>query len=226
MQPARVPWIQLLPLSNQKLGFADFVRVHAFIHSKHGPLTVRWELYSINGFFCFVFNAMCFCSDNASIDIGALSPQIFKNFSEETTAQMNQIAVSISIPVQGMDIAHETWSGLAYNNDYLLRLSATNKAGCSTADYMFTTYSEFTQQSIEVTPTKHIYALETPVQFLIPKINQGNKSYTIRYGIRTLMTGNRSTVSWGRTSMAKFHVRILPSGSYSTFFLTMFLIIF
>lgn len=70
-----------------------------------------------------------------------------------------------------------------------------------------------------MTPNENIKALETPVLFKASGIitsNWNNLSHKpvleFKYGIRTLMTMNRSKESWSRVSMVDSWTIVLPSG--------------
>ncbi|KAI1724260.1 hypothetical protein Ddc_05481 [Ditylenchus destructor] len=175
-------------------GSGGFIRLQAFVHSTSGDLYTEWQLYKL--------------SDNSSIDLSSLHMSTKNNFTGKTASSGNRIAVSFTLPTKKS--SNGNWSGLQFDQDYMLRLVATNRNGMGYADYFFCVHNPPTAARILVTPNTSISALQTPVKFSVTGVGDIPLMLT-RFGTKALLVGNRSQVSWSRASVSDHYEILLPS---------------
>lgn len=109
------------------------------------------------------------------------------------------------------------WQGLSPDTRYLLRITATNPKGSSSADVELQTEEELPQGVVEVSPVTNLSALSSEITF---RLGDGwnNLDYPIsyRFGYRVLQVKNDSTIEWLPHSTVSSVDVILPSGGGTT----------
>ncbi|CAD5229218.1 unnamed protein product [Bursaphelenchus okinawaensis] len=195
VQPRDAPTVKLLPFTQVHVNFMDSIRTQAYVRSFGGHLETEWHLYELES--------------NKSIELGDNFPYRKRSFDDITAKQYTLL--SFTLPSQSHQLLN-----LSCSKSYVIRLLAMNSAGIGWADRVLSPTYVPQDLQVRILPEGEIYALETAVTVELANSLIHFFNFYIRFGIRTVMYGNKTSERWNRFSAFTQYSTYLPSTMHLT----------
>ncbi|KAE9554143.1 hypothetical protein FO519_002623 [Halicephalobus sp. NKZ332] len=205
---AKIPSIQILPILETSISTESYLRIQALVQSQTGDLETEWQLLksATNQPQTSGNSQVLNVEKESVVNISSL-PKSKQNFNDLSPGSL--FVISFTIPPKNSSKFGD-WTGLDPGN-YSARLIASNSDGEAFTDVEFEVLPPLSKPRIYATPLQGLSALQTTIELSTDESEISNNPILLKFGLRTILVGNRTDETWFRESAVKTYRTILAA---------------